>query len=91
MRALLYTLASCKHCARARELLRAAGAELEERPLDREPDLRRRLQRELGRNDYPLAVIDGELVGGLAEIERRAGRLGSEDPPGASAGPPRGR
>ncbi len=77
MHAILYTLRNCSHCARAREILRAAGAELEERSLDADPDLRRRLQRELGRAAYPLAVIGGELVGGLEDIERRAGARSS--------------
>jgi len=67
----LYTWAACGHCERARELLRARGIAFAEHPLDDDRALKRRLADELGRADMPYALIDGELVGGVAEIETR--------------------
>ena len=71
MEVLLYTWSACGHCERARELLRARGLDFREHSLDDDRPLRRRLAEELGRADMPFALIEGELVGGVAEIERR--------------------
>jgi len=71
VRILLYTWSACSHCERARELLRARGLAFDERPLDADKILRRDLARRLGRADMPFALLDGELIGGVEELERR--------------------
>ena len=75
MDVILYTWAACKHCESARALLRSSDLEFEELPLDKDRGLKRELAAELGRPDMPYARIDGELFGGVAEIERRIARL----------------
>ena len=67
----LYTWAACSHCQTARELLAARGVAFSERPLDGDRDLRRELARRLGRADMPFALVDGELLGGVADLTRR--------------------
>jgi glutaredoxin 3 len=67
----LYTWSACGHCERARELLRRRGVAFREQALDADVALRRELARRLGRADMPFALVDGELVGGVAELERR--------------------
>jgi glutaredoxin 3 len=67
----LYTWSACSHCERARELLAARGVDWREHPLDGDVPLRRELARRLGRADMPFALVDGELLGGVAELERR--------------------
>lgn len=71
MKILLYTWSACGHCERARELLRRRGLAFREQPLDVDVALRRELARKLGRADMPFALVDGELVGGVADLERR--------------------
>ncbi|HVS19170.1 MAG TPA: glutaredoxin domain-containing protein [Planctomycetota bacterium] len=79
MEVVLYTWSACGHCERARDLLAARGVAYREQPLDGDVALRRDLARRLGRADMPFALVDGELVGGVAELERHL------------AGPPEGR
>jgi glutaredoxin 3 len=67
----LYTWSACAHCERARELLRRRGVAFREHALDGDVALRRELARKLGRADMPFALVDGELVGGVADLERR--------------------
>lgn len=67
----LYTWNACGHCERARELLRRRGVAFREHALDGDVALRRELARRLGRADMPFALVDGELLGGVAELERR--------------------
>jgi glutaredoxin 3 len=67
----LYTWSACGHCERARELLRRRGVDFREHPLDGDVGLRRELARRLGRADMPFALVDGELVGGVADLQRR--------------------
>ena len=71
MSVVLYTWSACGHCERARELLRSRGVDFREQALDGDVALRRELARRLGRADMPFALVDGELLGGVAELERR--------------------
>ena len=82
MAVVLYTWSACSHCQRARELLAARGVAYREQPLDGDVALRRELARRLGRADMPFALVDGDLVGGVAELERRLAG------PGTGAAPP---
>jgi glutaredoxin len=70
----LFTWAACKHCETARELLRERGIPFVEQRLDLDRALKDELAREHGRATMPYARIDGELFGGVAEIEERLGR-----------------
>ena len=45
-----------------------------EQSLDDDVALRRDLARRLGRADMPFALVDGELVGGVADLERALAR-----------------
>ena len=74
MTVVLYTWSACSHCRRARELLDARGVTFREHSLDDDVGLRRDLARRLGRADMPFALVDGELVGGVADLERALGR-----------------
>ena len=71
MDVVLYTWSACSHCESARELLRARGQAFSEQSLDSDVALRRKLAARLGRADMPFALIDGELVGGVAQIAQR--------------------
>lgn len=80
MAVVLYTWSACGHCEHARELLRRRRIAFREQSLDADIDLRRELARRLGRADMPFALVDGELVGGVAELERRLDGLGAGPP-----------
>lgn len=66
---LLYTWSTCAFCKRAKELLDGRGVAWSERPLDGDRALADRLTAQLGRPAMPFAMVDGELVGGLEELE----------------------
>ena len=65
----LYTWATCSYCARAKALLDAHGVSYVERPLDGDRVRVERLSRLFGRRTMPFVLIDGEPLGGLAELE----------------------
>ena len=75
---LLYTRSTCSFCERAKALLEAHGVPFTEHSLDDDRALAAKLQARLGRPAMPYVMIDGELVGGLAELEElaAAGELG---------------
>jgi len=75
----LYTWSACKHCETARGLLREYGVSFDEYALDADRELKRRLAAELGRADMPYARIDGELLGGFAELRERLGEGDARD------------
>lgn len=74
MRALLYTWSTCSFCARAKALLERHGVPYDERVLDGDRATLARLQQQLGRRTMPFVLLDGELVGGLDELEALAER-----------------
>lgn len=69
MQVVLYTWSSCSFCARARELLTRRAVPFDERVLDGDRPTAERLARRLGRAAMPYALVDGELLGGLEELE----------------------
>lgn len=75
-RAVLYTWSSCGFCARAKALLDAHGVSWEERVLDGDRGRAEQLARAFGLATMPYVLLDGELVGGLAELEALAERGG---------------
>lgn len=70
MQLLLYTWSSCSFCARAKALLDEHGLDYDERPLDGDRKTSRRLTALFGRPVMPFVLLDGEPLGGLAELER---------------------
>ena len=74
----LYTWSSCSFCARAKDLLAARGVAYSEHSLDGDRRMAERMARTFGGATMPYVLIDGEPVGGLAELEQldERGELG---------------
>lgn len=72
---LLYTWSTCDFCRRAKALLEARGVPYREQVLDGDRALAERLSAQVGRPAMPIALVDGELVGGLEELEAHLPRL----------------
>ena len=70
MHVLLYTYSTCSFCARAKELLERNGIGFDERALDGDRAAGERLAKLFGQTAMPYVMIDGEPIGGLAELER---------------------
>ncbi len=73
----LYTTDHCSHCAGAKTLLKRRGISYEEVNLARDPDGRAALSQKTGMITFPQIVIDGQTIGGFAELlaADREGRL----------------
>ena len=73
----VYTTDHCSRCTSAKTLLESRGIAYEEVNLARDPDSRLELQRSTGMLSFPQIVIDGESIGGFAELLEadREGRL----------------
>jgi glutaredoxin 3 len=73
----IYTTDHCSLCHSAKALLDRRGISYEEVNLARDPDGRDRLLGLTGMFTFPQVVIDGEPVGGFAELlaADREGRL----------------
>ena len=77
-RARIYTSRACPFCSAAKRLLSSLGAEVEETPLDDQPELRAQLSRAHGNwSTVPMVFIGDEFVGGYDDTARlhREGRL----------------
>ena len=84
----VYTTEPCSFCARVKGLLRSRGVEYAEVNLSKDPEGRVELARETGMMSFPQVIVDGELVGGFAEVQTASdsGRLEEllrEDQPAA--------
>lgn len=66
----MYTLAGCVHCARARALLQRHQIAFEERRLDGVPEFRGLLAERTGGWTVPQVVIRGEPIGGASDLAR---------------------
>jgi len=73
----LYTTAWCGHCVRAKILLDQRGVDYDEIRVDDDPAFRAHLEELTGGWTVPQIVIDGEPIGGFAELMEldRAGGL----------------
>ena len=73
----LYTTDHCSLCASAKTLLLRRGIGFDEINLARDPDGRAQLAAKTGMFTFPQVVIDGETIGGFAELlaADREGRL----------------
>lgn len=70
----MYTTAWCGFCSRAKALLDEQGLRYEEIRIDDDPSFRDRLLEMTGRWTVPQILIDGQPIGGYAELrelERR--------------------
>ena len=76
-RVTLYTTDHCVHCAGAKTLLKRRGVSYDEVNLARDPDGRAELSRKTGMISFPQILIDGQTIGGFAELlaADRGGRL----------------
>ena len=66
----IYTTRWCGYCVRAKSLLDAKALPYEEITLDDDPNFRARLLERTGGWTVPQIVIDGEPIGGYAELWR---------------------
>jgi glutaredoxin 3 len=73
----IYSTDHCSLCTSAKALLTRRGIDYEEVNLARDPDGRAALSRATGMTTFPQIVIDGESIGGFAELlaADREGRL----------------
>jgi glutaredoxin 3 len=73
----VYTTDPCSFCARVKGLLRARSVEFAEINLSKDPVGRVELVQRTGMMSFPQVVVDGELIGGFAEVQAAAenGRL----------------
>jgi glutaredoxin 3 len=73
----VYTTEQCSFCSRVKALLSAHDVAFSEVNLSRDPDGRVELAQKTGMMSFPQVLIDGELLGGFAELQAAAesGRL----------------
>lgn len=73
----VYSTDPCSFCARVKGLLKARGLEYSEVNLSKDPEGRIELSRRTGMMSFPQVLVDGELLGGYAEVLAAAegGRL----------------
>jgi glutaredoxin 3 len=74
----VYSTDPCSFCARVKGILSSHGVEFSEVNLTKDPAGRVELARRTGMMTFPQVLVDGELLGGYAEIQAAAddGRLG---------------
>jgi glutaredoxin 3 len=73
----VYSTEPCSFCARVKGLLKSRGVEFSEVNLTKDPAGRIELAERTGMMSFPQILIDGELLGGYAELQAAAesGRL----------------
>jgi glutaredoxin 3 len=73
----IYTTAQCGFCDRVKGLLKAHGLQFAEVNLSKDPVGRVELARQTGMMSFPQVLVDGQLLGGFAEVQAAAesGRL----------------
>ncbi|HEY4429249.1 MAG TPA: glutaredoxin [Solirubrobacteraceae bacterium] len=73
----VYTTDPCSFCTRVKGLLSARGVQFAEVNLSKDPDGRAELVRLTGMMSFPQVLVNGELLGGFAELHAAAesGRL----------------
>ncbi len=77
-RIVMYSTRWCGYCVRAKALLDGKGVPYDEISLDDDPQFRRTLHGLTGGWTVPQVLIDGEPIGGFAEL-RRLDRSGALD------------
>jgi glutaredoxin 3 len=73
----VYSTDPCSFCRRVKGLLEAHGLTYSEVNLSKDPDGRVELAQKTGMMSFPQVLLDGELLGGFAELQAAAddGRL----------------
>ncbi|MGA8365413.1 MAG: glutaredoxin [Solirubrobacteraceae bacterium] len=73
----VYSTDPCSFCARVKGMLKARGVEYSEVNLSKDPQGRVELASRTGMMTFPQVLIDGELLGGFAEVQAaiESGRL----------------
>ncbi|HEY2282380.1 MAG TPA: glutaredoxin [Solirubrobacteraceae bacterium] len=73
----VYSTEPCSFCARVKGMLEARGVEFSEVNLSKDPQGRVELAGRTGMMTFPQVLIDGELLGGYAEVQEamESGRL----------------
>jgi glutaredoxin 3 len=73
----VYSTEPCSFCARVKGMLKTRGVEFSEVNLSRDPQGRVELASRTGMMTFPQVLIDGELLGGFAEVQAaiESGRL----------------
>jgi glutaredoxin 3 len=66
----MYTTQWCGYCVRAKALLDGKGIAYDEISLDDDPAFRQRLLKLTGNWTVPQILVDGEPIGGYAELWR---------------------
>jgi glutaredoxin 3 len=79
----VYTTDPCSFCARVKGLLKARGVEFAEVNLSKDPAGRVELVQRTGMMSFPQVVVDGELLGGFAEVQAAADSGHLDDLPAA--------
>jgi glutaredoxin 3 len=64
----VYSTEPCSFCARVKGMLQARGVEFSEVNLAKDPRGRMELASRTGMMTFPQVLIDGELLGGFAEV-----------------------
>jgi glutaredoxin 3 len=73
----VYSTEPCSFCARVKGMLQARGVDFSEVNLAKDPQGRVELASRTGMMTFPQVLIDGELLGGFAEVQSaiESGRL----------------
>jgi glutaredoxin 3 len=73
----VYSTEPCSFCRRVKGLLEARGLQYSEVNLSKDPAGRVELARRTGMMSFPQVLVDGDLLGGFAELQAAAedGRL----------------
>ena len=73
----IYSTDPCSFCRRVKGLLETRGLKYSEVNLSKDPAGRVELARRTGMMSFPQVLLDGELLGGFAELQAAAddGRL----------------
>lgn len=73
----VYTTEPCSFCVRVKGILQSRGLEFSEVNLSKDPEGRMELVRRTGMMSFPQVLVDGELLGGYAEMltAAQSGRL----------------
>ena len=64
----VYTTDRCSLCVSAKQLLQSRGIDYEEVNLARDPDGRQKLSSVTGMFTFPQIVVEGQTIGGFAEL-----------------------
>ena len=64
----VYSTEPCSFCARVKGMLQARGVRFSEVNLSKDPQGRVELASRTGMMTFPQVLIDGELLGGFAEV-----------------------